>query len=114
MKDKLLIITKIKQTIEYIDKTISNFPNKENNLKTRINNTMYELLENTYNGNINKNDIRKKYQNKTIINLRMLDYYLKLSMNKKIISLKKYTTIGNYLLEINDLIIIWIRNEKNI
>lgn len=75
---------------------------------------MYDLLENTYNGNINKNDIRKKYQNKTIINLRMLDYYLKLSMNKKIISLKKYTTIGNYLLEINDLIIIWIRNEKNI
>lgn len=48
MKDKLLIITKIKNTIEYIDKTISNFPNKERDLKSRIINTMYNLLENTY------------------------------------------------------------------
>lgn len=114
MKDKLLIITKIKNTIEYIDKTISNFPNKERDLKSRIINTMYNLLENTYYGNINKDNIRREYQNKIVIDLRMLDYYLKLSMNKKIISLKKYTNIGNFLLEINDLIVIWVKCEKNI
>lgn len=114
MKDKLLIITKIKNTIEYIDKTISNFPNKERDLKSRIINTMYNLLENTYYGNINKDNIRREYQNKIVIDLRMLDYYLKLSMNKKIISLKKYTNIGNFLLEINDLIVVWVKCEKNI
>ena len=114
MKDKLLIITKIKNTIEYIDKTISNFPNKERDLKSRIINTMYNLLENTYYGNINKDNIRREYQNKIVIDLRMLDYYLKLSMNKKIISLKKYTNIGNFLLEINDLIVVWVKCKKNI
>lgn len=114
MKDKLLIITKIKNTIEYIDKTISNFPNKERDLKSRIINTMYNLLEDTYYGNLNKDNIRREYQNKIVIDLRMLDYYLKLSMNKKIISLKKYTNTGNFLLGINDLIVIWVRNEKNI
>lgn len=35
-------------------------------------------------------------------------------MNKKIINLKKYTNIGNFLLEINDLIVIWVKCEKNI
>lgn len=59
MKDKLLIITKIKNTIQYIDKTISNFPNKERDLKSRIINTMYNLLEDAYYGNLNKDSIRR-------------------------------------------------------
>ena len=36
MKDKLLIITKLKRTIEYIDKSLDNYPHKHIELKNKI------------------------------------------------------------------------------
>lgn len=42
----------------------------------------------------------------------MLDYYLKLSYKKEIISRRKYEVISNYLLEIVKMMIGW-SNEKS-
>ena len=44
--------------------------------------------------------------------IKMLDYYLKLSYEKKIITKRKYEVISNYLLEITKMIFGWI-NEKS-
>ena len=38
----------------------------------------------------------------------MLDYYLKISYEKKIINKRKYEVISNYLLEITKMIYGWI------
>ncbi len=112
MKDKLLIATNVKKTIEYIEKLAVNYPNKENVLKNRLINTMYDMLENVYMANISTED-RKNYIRKVITNIKMVDYYLKISVDKKIISLKKYVIVGNHLLDINKMVIMWLKNEKS-
>lgn len=48
-----------------------------------------------------------------IVQINMLEYYIKISLDKKIISYKKYENIGNYLLEINKMIKSWIYGEKS-
>lgn len=48
-----------------------------------------------------------------IVQINMLEYYIKISLDKKIISYKKYEYIGNYLLEINKMIKSWIYGEKS-
>ena len=85
MNDKLLIASKCKKTIEYIFNITDNYPHKYIELKTRIVNTGFDILENIYVSNI---DIKnKKY---IIPKLKMLDYYLKLSYKKNIITKRKY------------------------
>ena len=83
MKDKLLLATKCKKTIEYIIKAVENYPHKYSNLKNNIINTSFSILESIYNGNIDFN-----YKKTTIPKIQMLDYYLKLSYKYDIISKK--------------------------
>lgn len=110
MQDKLLIITKIKKTIEYTDKVLINYPKVEYVLKNNIIDTFYSLLKNIYRANIYK-DIN--YMKESIVNIRMIEYYIKISLDKKIISFKKFENMGKYLLEINKMINSWILYEKN-
>lgn len=110
MQDKLLIVTKIKKTIEYVDKVLINYPKVEYILKNNIISTFYFLLENVYRSNIYKDT---KYMKESIVNIKMIEYYIKISLDKKIISFKKFDNIGKYLLEINKMINSWMINEKN-
>ena len=110
MSDKLLIITKLKKTIEYIDKILDNYPHKYIELKKRLIDSLFDILEYSYMANNNID----RYNNKRIciVKLEMIDYYLKLSYEKKIITKRKYEVISNYLLEITKMIFGWI-NEKS-
>lgn len=107
MNDKLMIASKYKKTIEYIQNITDNYPHKYNELKSRIVNTSFDILENIYITNYNKN-------NKKIIipKIKMLDYYMYLSYKNNIITKKKYTVIGNYLIEIIKMINIWTNEES--
>lgn len=109
MHDKLLIVTKIKKTIQYLEKITVNYPNKEYVLKNKINEASYNILELAYKANIHK---EINYMKDIIVQIRMLEYYIKLSLDKKIINYKKYENLGNYLLEINKMITSWAYNEK--
>jgi hypothetical protein len=111
--DKLLIITRIKKTIIYLDGLIENFPNKETVLKDKLKNTIFELLEIAYIANINIEDIRIKHQKELLVKMKMLDFFIKISFDKKYISYKKYGQIGKHLLEINKLIQGWIKSEES-
>ena len=44
MQDKLLIVSKIKKTILYVDNVLINFPNTEHILKNNIISNFYDLL----------------------------------------------------------------------
>lgn len=110
MYDRLVIATKVKKTIEYIEKTVVNYPHEERELKNRIINTSYDLLDNVYYANLTK-DINS--MKNIIVKLKMIDYCLNVSVHKKIISLKKYESVGNYLLEINKMVNTWIKNEAS-
>lgn len=110
MQDRLLIIIKIKKTIDYVDKVLINYPKVEYTLKNNIISTFYLLLENVYRSNIYKNTT---YMKESIVNIKMIEYYIKVSLDKEIISFKKFDNIGKYLLEINKMMNSWMANEKN-
>ena len=109
MKDNFKIIINIKKTILYLDKVLINFPNNEKVLKYKIGSTIYDILELTYLAN-ELND--KIYKKKIIVKIKMIDFYLKISCDKKYISYKKYIKISNYLLNILKSLYAWVKYEK--
>lgn len=109
MQDKLLIASKIKKTIEYIDKAVSNYPHGEIILKNKIMDNCYDLLEIVYKANVFKED---KYMKELITKIRMLNYYIEISLEKKLISFKKFENVGKHLLEISKMVNVWMKNEK--
>ena len=111
MKDNLNIIINLKKTILYLDKIVVNFPGNERELKDKIRGTLYDLLEIIYMANEFK-DKRRKYQFKAIVKIKMVDFYLKISCDKKYISYKKYIKVGNFLLNMIKQLYGWIKYEK--
>ena len=111
MKDSLNIIIELKKTIIYLDKVIVNFPGNERKLKDKIRGTLYDLLEILYMSNEYKIE-REAYQTRAVVKIKMVDFYLKISCDKKYISYKKYQKVSLHLLDILRQIYGWIRYEK--
>lgn len=111
MKDRFKVISSLKKTIIYLDKVVINFPNSERVLKDKIMSTIYDVLELTYFSN--ELEDRVIYQKKIISKIKMIDFYFKLSLDKKYINYKKYVKINNNLLNNLKLIYGWIRYEKS-
>lgn len=111
MVDNFRVVINIKKTILYLDKIITNFPAKEKVLRDKLSNTMYEVLEFTYMASEFK-DKRIYYQTRVVVNIKMTDFYLKIAVDKKYISYKKYQKVSLYLLDILKQIYGWMRNEK--
>lgn len=110
MKDNLIIITRIKKTIEYVNKTLSNFPKKEIELKKHIIDDLFVILECCYLAN---NDYEKtKKQTYALVKVSLVDYYLKISYKKDLISKRQYEMVSNHLLEINKMIRAWKNNNE--
>ena len=82
MHDKLLISSKVKKTIIYIEKMTDNYPKLENVLKNKILDKSYYLLELVYKANIYK---EISYMKEIIVNIRMIEYYVKKVMIKKLL-----------------------------
>lgn len=112
MKDNLIIISNMKKTILYLDKIIINFPGNERVLKDKISNSMYEVLEFMYMANEVSNYNRILYQKKIVSKIKMIDFYLKISLDKRYISYKKYQKVCKHLVDNLKLIYGWIRYEK--
>ena len=110
MQDKLLISVKIKKTIEYATKAVDNYPHNYVILKNNIINSFYALLELSYKACLYKDTL---YMKEILIKIKMIEYYIKISCDNKLISFKKFENIGKYLLEINKMVNVWIRNETS-
>lgn len=111
-EDKLLIITKLKKTYEYILKSLENYPHKYLELKKHIDDTILEMIELCYIANYGFD--KEKNQIICLSKVSMVDYYLKLSYKNEIISKKKYESISKHLLEIKIMLKSWIKsNEKS-
>lgn len=112
MKDSLLIISRIKKTIYYLDKIVDNFPLKEMVIRDNLKRNIFDLLETAYLANTFEGEQREYYQRILIVKIRTLDFYIQLSCDKKLINHKKYEKIGNHLLEITRLTYGWIKNNE--
>lgn len=110
MNDNLLIARSVRKTITYVEKNIYNFPNEYKVLKERIINSCYDILENVYRVNINQNIDSKR---EALVQLKMLNFYLKQALDKELITKKKFLSYGNHLLEIHNMISSCCEHEKS-
>lgn len=114
MNENFKILNNSKKTINYINKLLINYPKKEVILKQNIEKNNYEIIELIYYYVVNKDNKRiyGKYLKDLIVKLSMLDYYMLISYENKLISCKKYTIISNFIIEIRKMVYGIIRNEK--
>lgn len=110
--NEFILLSKIKWLINYSDKYIlSNFPKVHISLKIKLQDNLYDLLENTIRANVNKGNIRNKYQKEILVNLSILDYYIGLMLERTIIKKNRFNSFINALLDIRKITYGWIENE---
>ena len=97
-KEKFNIIQFIRELIVHIDNNMDNFPKKDIELKNRIRNNSYDLLEIAYEANATEDaKFKKELLIKCISKIKIIDFLLNLSYDKQIINEKKYLKFANKL-----------------
>ena len=95
-EEKFKVIDFIRKLIIDIDKELTNFPKKDIELKNRIRNSSYDLLELSYEANTTTNIAHKKILlEKIIAKIKIVDFLLNLSYDNMLINNKKYIKLGN-------------------
>ena len=112
MNDKFKIARYIKDFIIILDDYLVNYPKKYFELRNRLVNDSYELLELVYLANYMDNLDRKNIQIKSLMKINIIDFYIEESYKKRIISEKQSIKLSNNLLIINKMICKWVQDEK--
>ena len=108
------LLSNLEKTINYINKELLNYPKYDVILRNNIESTMYTLVELIHSYRITTNNrIKEKNLNDFVIKLSMLDYYMRVSYEKKIINSHKLIVITNFIIEIRKLVYGVIRSEKS-
>lgn len=95
-EEKFQVINFIRELVVYIDKHMENFPRKEIEIKNRIRNASYDLLECAYMANVtNKN--KEHYIDQIVVKVKIIDFLLNLCYDKQIINYKRYVKFGEKL-----------------
>ena len=112
MNDKFTIAKYIKEFIMILDDYLINYPRKYFELRNRLVNDSYELLELVYTANYTNIDKRKDIQIKTLMKVNLIDFYIEQSFKKRIISERQSIKLSNRLLSINKMLFKWIQDES--
>ena len=111
--EKFKILQFIRELLLMIDKDMDNFPNKDIELKNRIRNNSYDILELAYIANTTVEVSNKKEMLlKMIAKLKIIDFLLNLTFDKKIITQKKYYKVGEKIDDIVKYTTGWIKTIK--
>ena len=97
-QEKFKIINFIRELSINIDNNLDNFPKKDIELKNRIRNASYDLIELAYTANITSNEENKKrLLEKIVAKIKVIDFLLNLCYDKEIINSKRYVKFGQKL-----------------
>ena len=109
MEDKLILLKEYKLFMDRYEGIIYNLDNSFRDIKTRIINSMYDILENIYYCNMLEVNKRKNYQRKILVNIKMLDYYFYKLLKCKVITDNHYEKITKNLITILKLTLEWMK-----
>jgi len=109
MNDKLILIKEYKLFINRFEFIVINIDNRYKDIKSKILNTMYEILELMYYSNILEKNKRSNYQRKIICKIKMLDYYFNKLLKYKLIEDIHYENISKNLITILKLVFGWMK-----
>ena len=114
-EEKFIILNYIRELIVNIDKNMDNFPKKDIELKNRIRNNSYDLLELAYKANSTTNNENKKILLEEIIaKIKIIDFLLNLCYDKQIINSKRYVKFREKIDDILKYTIGWMKTiNKN-
>lgn len=94
--EKFKILQHIRELLILIDNEMDNFSKKDIELKNRIRNNSFDILELAYEANtITDVQLKINLLLKLLAKLKIIDFLLNLSYDKKIITSKKYIKFGN-------------------
>ncbi len=113
-EEKFKVINYIRNLLVVIDNELDNFPKKDIEIKNRIRNNSYDLLEIVYYANNIQDKLQKKNMlDQAIAKIKILDFLINLCYDKKIINTKKYIKFGNKMDEIIKYLIGWKNSLNN-
>lgn len=109
--EKFKIIQFIRELLLMIDKDMDNFPKKDIELKNRIRNNSYDILELAYKANSTHEILNKKEMLLEIIaKVKVIDFLLNITFDKQIITQKRYYKFGNKMDDIIKYTTGWIQS----
>ena len=107
------ILSKIKALVGYSNTYILNtIPRSEISIKINYENNLYKLLEESSRADVNKGNIRSKSIKEMIVYCRMIDFYLGLLYDKKIITKARFITVAGILNEVAKMSHGWLNYEE--
>ena len=110
-EEKFKIIQYIRELILNIDNNLDNFPKKDIELKNRIRNSSYDLLEIAYEANtIREKDEKLNLLYKLIAKLKFVDFLINICYDKQIINNKRYLKFGEKIDDISKFTTGWIKS----
>ena len=113
-QEKFKVIEFIRNLINNVDKNLENFPKKDIEIKNRIRNASYDLLELAYEANTTE-EITAKISiiNKCIAKAKVIDFLVNLSYEKQIINNRRYIKFWESIDEIVKYLVGWKKSIKN-
>lgn len=109
-EEKFKIIQFIREFIIYIDNNLDNFPKKDIELKNRIRNSSYDLLELAYKANVTtNNNYKKSLLEELIAKIKIIDFLLNICYEKQIINSKRYVKFGEKMDDILKYTLGWLK-----
>ena len=113
-KENFKVIDFIRNLLLYLDKALENFPKKDIEIKNRIRNTSFDLLELAYQANtITDMKYKKECIEHIIAKIKVLDFLLNLCYDKQIINFKRYVKFAEKLDDIIKYSIGWKNSIKD-
>lgn len=110
-EEKFKSIQFVRELVLYLDNMLEGFPKKDLEIKRKIKEASYEMLEEVYLANITTNlIIRKEKLEQVIAKVKVIDFLVNLSYDKKIINQKKFLKVGQRLEDISKYTTGWIKS----
>lgn len=109
-EEKFRVIQLIRDLIVAIDNDMVNYPKKDVEIKNRIRTNTYDILELSYTANVSTDiDYKKKIIFDIIAKIKVIDFLLNLSLDKQLITSKRYYSLGRRLDDIAKYINGWLK-----
>lgn len=97
-EEKFKVLQFIREFIVRVENELENFPKKDLEIKRRIKDSSYELLELVYQANMLEEVKDKKYLLvKAITKVKMIDFLINLSYDRELLPQKKYIKLSEKL-----------------
>ena len=114
-QEKFKVIGFVRDLLNNIDKNLENFPKKDIEIKNRVRNAGYDLLELVYEANTTSDDkLKIQLLDKSVAKIKVIDFLINLSYEKQIINSKRLIKFGEAIDEIVKYLVGWKKSINRV